>query len=91
MTHEEDTEANKEADFGFYLRDGLTCSSPMEASYFFGNRLHKKRDFKTCCQCGLAENNIPKPTREEPLLYSNVFYPCCACTAVADSQKRPKP
>lgn len=95
MTCEEDSEGGNKGqdrqDCSFYLRDGLTCNTPMESSYFFGNRLHKKRKLNLCSHCGLEENHVQQATREELQSYSNVFHPCSVCLSIADGQKRPKP
>jgi hypothetical protein len=92
LTHDENTEECLPVkDYKFYLRDGLTCSTPMESSYFFGNRLHQKRDLNLCSHCGLSENHIPKPTSEELLTYSKVFHPCSVCLNIPEPKQRPKP
>ena len=95
MTCEEDSAAGNSGHdrqvFTFYLRDELTCSTPMESSYFFGNRLHQKRNLNLCSHCGLEENHVQQATREELQTYSNVFHPCSVCLNIADGRKRPKP
>lgn len=95
ITCEDDSEGGNRGedrqDYSFYLRDGLTCSTPMESSYFFGNRLHKKRNLNICSHCGLEENHVQQATSEELQSYSNVFHPCSVCLSIADGQKRPKP
>jgi len=92
LTHDENTEECLPVkDYKFYLRDGLTCSTPMESSYFFGNRLHQKRNLNLCSHCGLSENHIPKPTSEEILTYSKVFHPCSVCLNIPEPKQRPKP
>lgn len=95
MTCEDDSEGGNKGhdgqDYSFYLRDGLTCSTPMESSYFFGNRLHHKRNLNVCSHCGLEENHVQQATTEELQSYSNVFHPCSVCLDIADGQKRPKP
>ena len=63
----------------------------MESSYFFGNRLHHKRNLNVCSHCGLEENHVQQATTEELQSYSNVFHPCSVCLDIADCQKRPKP
>lgn len=92
LTHEENAEeCLPSEDFKFYLRHGLTCSTPMESSYFFGNRLHQKRNLKLCSHCGLGENHIAGATREELLTYSKVFHPCSVCLNITEPKQRPKP
>eukprot|EP00889_Picochlorum_renovo_P006413 jgi/Picre1/33443/NNA_008767.t1 len=67
-------------DYQFFLRNGLTCETPVEITYFFSQSLSTKRNTKICCYCGLGESHIQQPTQEELETYSGkVFYPCTAC------------
>ena len=63
----------------FFLRDGLTCETPVESTYFFSQGLSTKRNLRICSHCGLGENHIQLPTQEELDTYGKVFHPCGAC------------
>lgn len=76
--------------FCFYLRDGLTCDTPVESTYFFSARLYRKRNLNICSCCGLSENHIQKPTQEELDTFSgNVFYPCSQCIKTRTPKPQP--
>lgn len=77
LTDEQRTEQDKE--FQFYLKENLTCETPMEEAYFKGQRLYHKRNKNICSHCGLSDNHIQQPTQQELKDYSSVFHPCIAC------------
>jgi len=91
LTGEENSgEGHSNTEYCFFLRDGLTCETPVESTYFFSRRLPTKRDINICSCCGLVENHIQKPTQEELDTYSgNVFYPCSEC--IKTRIPRPQP
>jgi len=76
----EDDVGEGSTDNQFFPRNGLTCATPVEITYFFSQSLSTKRNLGICPCCGLDENHIQQPTEEELEIYSGkVFYPCNAC------------